>query len=153
MTAVRISDALLLLACASIYVGTGVTLVFFLFPIAPELRPDTYRAPFVLPVTAATRFFTYMTTAMLAGSAALVVLEWSSGRWLPGALYLVLTAAATVLTVWRIFPLNRRMADGIRDARELQSVLASWTRMNTVRAALWALQWASIAAWWIHRAV
>ena len=31
-----------------------------------------------------------------------------------------------------------------------------WTvkaRMNTVRAALWALQWASIAAWWIHRAV
>jgi hypothetical protein len=70
----------------------------------------------------------------------------------PGALYLLLTVAATVLTMWKIFPFNKRMDEGIEDADELQSVLAAWRRVNTIRASLWALQWAAIAAWWIRRA-
>lgn len=150
MEALRLADATVLLLCASIYLGTGVTLAFFLFPIAPLLTPETYRAPFVIPVAAATKFFTYMTIVMLVGSIALVVIDWGEGaRWLlPGA-YLLLTVAATVLTMVAIFPYNKRMAEGITDAGELQQVLAKWRRVNTMRASIWAVQWAAITAWWI----
>jgi uncharacterized membrane protein len=150
MEALRLIDATVLLLCASIYLGTGVTLAFFLFPIAPLLTPDTYRAPFVNPVAAATKFFTYMTIVMLVGSIALVVIDWGEdGRWLFGAGYLLLTIAATVLTMVGIFPYNKRMAAGITDAGELQDVLAKWRRVNTLRASIWAVQWAVITAWWI----
>jgi hypothetical protein len=149
MDALRLADATVLLLCASIYLGTGVTLAFFLFPIAPLLTPATYREPFVLPVTYATRFFTYMTIVMLIGSIGLVVIDWGETRWLLPGVYLLLTVAATVLTVRRIFPYNQRMAQGITDADELQAVLAKWRGVNTVRASIWALQWVAIAAWWI----
>src|SRR4051794_30275523 len=113
MGALRLADATILLLCASIYLGTGVTLALFLFSIAPLLTPETYRAPFVLPVTAATKFFTFMTIVMLAGSILLVIIDWGEARWLLAGAYALLTVAATVLTIWRIFPYNRRMADGI----------------------------------------
>ena len=48
-----------------------------------------------------------------------------------------------------IFPYNKRMAAGITDAAELQDVLAKWRRVNTLRASIWAVQWAAITAWWI----
>jgi hypothetical protein len=152
MDALRLTDATVLLLCASIYLGTGVTLAFFLFPIAPLLTPATYREPFVLPVTYATKFFTYMSIVMLLGSIGLVILDWGTTRWLLPGVYLLLTVAATGLTVWRISPYNRRMAEGITDAAELQDVLSKWRRVNTVRASLWALQWVSITAWWIANA-
>src|SRR4051794_36133844 len=134
MDALRLTDATVLLLCASIYLGTGVTLAFFLFPIAPLLTPATYREPFVLPVTYATKFFTYMSIVMLLGSIGLVILDWGTTRWLLPGVYLLLTVAATGLTLWRIFPYNRRMAEGITDAAELQDVLSKWRRVNTVRA-------------------
>ena len=62
---------------------------------------------------------------MLVGSIALVVIDWGEPRWLLPAAYLLLTIAATVLTMVGIFPYNKRMAAGITDAAELQDVLAS----------------------------
>jgi len=56
---------IVLLLCCSIYVGTGVSLLVFQFPLAPQLTVDNYYLIFVEPVVNATRFFTYMTVLML----------------------------------------------------------------------------------------
>jgi hypothetical protein len=54
--------AALMLLFASMYLGTGWSLVLFSFPLAPNLTPQTYELPFIEPVKRATSFFTYMTT-------------------------------------------------------------------------------------------
>lgn len=153
MDALRIGDATALLLFASIYLGTGVTLVFFMFPIQPKLTPETYRAPFVDPVQAATRFFTWMTILMLVGSLALVIIELGEGAyWIAPAAYLALTLASTALTMLAIFKLNAKMAAGITDPADLQVTLTAWRRANTYRASMWALEWIAIAAWFVARA-
>lgn len=152
MDALRIIDATALLLFASIYLGTGVTLVAFLFPIQEKLTPETYRVPFVEPVQAATRFFTVMTILMLVGSVGLIVLELGTWRWVWPALYLLVTVLTTLLTTRGIFKYNERMAAGIADQAELQATLTSWRRLNTLRAALWGVEWLAITAWFVERA-
>ncbi len=144
--------AIVLLACGSIYLGTAVTLVFFLFPIQPKLTPPTYKIPFVEPVEAAVRFFTPMTIVMLVAAVGLIVLELGSAYWISPAAFLVLTIAATLLTTRLIFPHNKRMEEGIGDPVELQSELTIWRRLNTWRGVLWAAEWVAIAAGFVGRA-
>ncbi len=50
----------ILMACCSIYLGTGISLVFFQFPVEPFLTPDNYDLIFVGSVQRATDFFTSM---------------------------------------------------------------------------------------------
>jgi hypothetical protein len=152
MDALRLIDATAMLLFASIYLGTGVTLVGFLFPIQSKLTPDTYRVPFVEPVQAATRFFTVMTVLMLVCSLALVVLELGTWRWVWPALYLAVTVLTTLLTTRGIFTYNRRMAAGIADNAELQATLTKWRQLNTYRASLWGVEWLAITAWFVERA-
>ena len=152
MTALRLADGSALLLFASIYLGTGVTLVCFIFPIAPRLTPATYQVPFVEPVQNATRFFTVMTILMLVGAAGLIALEYGSARLLLPAAYLLATVASTLLTTQRILPINRRMAAGITDNSELHEVLGRWARLNTIRGLLWGVEWTAILAWWVVRA-
>ncbi|WP_010099432.1 hypothetical protein [Burkholderia ubonensis] len=61
-----IANHAFLLLCASMYLGTGASLVLFSFPVAPQLTTDNYYLQFVPQVTAATAFFTVMTKLMLA---------------------------------------------------------------------------------------
>lgn len=151
MEVLRIVAATILLGCGSIYLGTAVTLVFFLFPIQPRLTPATYRVPFVEPVEAAVRFFTPMTILMLAAGSGLIVLELGSAYWISPAAFLLLTVAATLLTTRLIFPHNKRMEEGIADPAELQTELTAWRRLNTWRGVLWALEWIAIATWFVVR--
>lgn len=142
-----------LLLCVSMYLGTGGSLVLFNFPIAPQLTPDTYYLPFVAPVHAATEFFTTMTQLMIASGIVMLISEWRSPtRWVPIVVLLAVGAATAVTIVW-IFPLNAAMDSHIQDAAELKRVLDEWMRMNTVRTALWCVQWAAMAwyfARWAH---
>lgn len=152
MDALRIIDATAMLLFASIYLGTGVTLVAFLFPIQSKLTPETYRVPFVEPVQAATRFFTVMTILMLVCSIVLVVLELGTWRWLLPAFYFAVTVLTTLLTTRGIFQYNRAMAAGITDPVELQATLTKWRQLNTYRASLWGVEWLAITAWFVERA-
>lgn len=144
---VRVIDALVLLACASVYLGTGASLVLFQLPDIPRLTPETYALPLVEPAERATRFFTWMTILMLAAAVVLIVGEWDEGYvWVP-IVYLVATLAATQLTRAVIFPLNRRMAAGLTEPREVRLVLGRWARLNRLRAVLWTVEWGVIAAY------
>jgi hypothetical protein len=151
MDALRIADAVALAAFASVYLGTGVTLVFFLYPIAPKLTPATYQLPFVEPVQNATRFFTVMTSLMLTGAAGMILLELGTLYWIIPAIYLALVITATLITTRHMFVLNRKMSDGISDPVELQQILVQWRHGNAIRASIWTLEWITIATWWVLR--
>jgi hypothetical protein len=136
-----------LLMCASIYLGTGISLVFFQLPIEPNLTIDNYYLIFIVPVQNATRFFTYMTILMLISGAIMLVTEWFSGlRWVP-IVVLLAVIAATLLTEIYIFPLNKELEAHVTDPARLKVLFGQWATTNRIRASLWAVQWAAMAYW------
>jgi hypothetical protein len=148
-----VANAALLLGCASMYFGTGWSLVLFSFPIASQLTPATYYLQFVPQVAAATRFFTYMTSVMLLSGAVMAWSEWRTGyRWVPIAV-LALIVAATGLTMTLIFPLNQEMAARISDPTRLRVVLDRWMSLNTIRVILWTAQWLIVTWYFVHKAM
>jgi hypothetical protein len=129
------------------YFGTGWSLVLFSFPVAHRLTPATYYMQFVPQVAAATRFFTYMTIAMLASVSLMIYGEWRTGyRWVP-IIVLMAVVAATWMTMRAIFPLNGEMSAGITNQARLDTVLRRWMSLNTVRVLLWTLQWLAMACY------
>lgn len=145
----NVAVAALMLLFASMYLGTGWSLVLFSFPMAPRLTPETYALPFVEPVKNATRFFTFMTIAMLVTSVVLIVGE-AGGRylWVP-IVYLAGVIAATALTLLFIFPYNKELTAGVTDPQRLRVVLGKWMRLNVVRVSLWTVQWTAIALYFV----
>ncbi len=145
----------LLFLCASMYLGTGGSLVLFSFPIAPQLTVDTYYLQFVPQVQAATEFFTTMTKLMLACGLVMLVSEWRGPtRWVPIVVLLGVLAATGMTLKW-IFPLNAEMAAHIQDPARLGVVLGDWMQLNRIRVALWLLQWLALMAYfarWAYRA-
>jgi MFS superfamily sulfate permease-like transporter len=138
-----LNNCALFLFC-SVYLGTGVSLVFFQFPLESKLTVDNYYLPFVEPVTLATHFFTYMTILMLICAAIMLATEWFSGRKWPPLIVIAAVVAATVLTVYWILPLNARLAAGIKDAAQLKAIFHEWANLNRVRVLLWAIQWSAM---------
>lgn len=141
----------LLFACASMYFGTGWSLVLFSFPIAPELTVDTYYMQFVPQVEAATAFFTYMTVVMLITSAVMIVAEWRTRMvWVP-IVVLAAIVLATALTMIFIFPYNEAMSGGITDSDVLVDTLDRWMSLNRIRVGLWTVQWLSLMTYFAIR--
>ncbi len=147
-----IGNHALLFACASMYFGTGWSLVLFSFPIAPELTVENYYMQFVPQVEAATAFFTYMTVVMLVTSVVMIVAEWRTRLvWVP---VVVLTAIilATAVTMIFIFPYNQAMSSGITDPDVLTGTLDRWMSLNRVRVGFWTVQWLSLMTYFAIRA-
>ena len=63
---------------------------------------------------------------------------------------LIFVSAAAALTVYKIFPLNKLLSDGVSDMTQLQSVLAEWMQWSRVRFALWCAQWAALMWWFMQ---
>ncbi|WP_224241972.1 hypothetical protein [Hyalangium gracile] len=150
-TVLHMLNACLLFLCASMYLGTGWSLVLFSFPIAPQLTVDNYYLQFVPQVTAATRFFTWMTLVMLVSAVVLFIAERKSPlRWYPVIVFLGVVAA-TLLTRFLIFRYNAEMASGIRDPERLREVLAGWMTTNRIRVGLWTVQWLAMMGYFAHK--
>lgn len=148
----EVLNAALLLLCCSMYFGTGWSMGLFSFPIRPQITVDNYYLLFVPEVTAATKFFTWMTMVMMASAAAMIWTEWGTPLLFAPIVVLVAVIAATGLTVIKILPLNTRMAAGIKDATELGQILDEWMMLNWVRIALWSVQLAAMIIWFIAKA-
>ena len=142
----------LMLLFASMYLGTGWSLILFSFPLAPRLTPDTYALPFIEPVENATLFFTYMTIAMMIAAAVLILGEAGSAYLWSPIVYLVGVIAATALTMLFIFPYNKELEAGVTDPDRLHTLLGKWMRLNVVRVSLWTVQWLAIALYFVLKA-
>ncbi len=141
MPRVLLLNNAILMACCSIYLGTGISLVFFQFPVEPYLTPDNYALIFVGSVQRATEFFTWMTILMLVTGVIMLVTEWFSGlRWAP-MIVLAALIASTLLTTQYIFVYNGRLAEGITDPAELADVFSKWATLNRIRVSLWVVEW------------
>ena len=141
----------LLLACTSMYMGTGLSLVLFNFVVADEVTVDTYYSHFVPQVEAATAFFTYMTMVMMATAIIMIIAEWKTPyKWIP-IIVLALVLVATALTIMFIFPYNQAMAGGITDPAVLTETLSKWMSLNRVRVSLWVVQWLCMAFYFAHK--
>lgn len=136
-----------LFLCCSIYLGTGVSLVFFQLPLEPLLTVDNYELIFVQPVENATSFFTYMTIVMLVTGVIMLATEWFSGlKWVP-VIVLLGIVAATGVTVLMIFPVNQELGAGVTDSARFAELISEWASLNRLRASLWALQWFAMLYW------
>jgi Domain of unknown function (DUF1772) len=141
-----------LFLCCSIYIGTGVSLVFFQFPLEPKLTPENYAMIFVEPVAYATQFFTYMTIVMLVTGSVMLLTEWFTGiRWVPIVVLLAIIAS-TALTILFIFPYNKELNDGISDPERLKYVFAKWAGLNRIRVSLWTVSWVAMMYWFYRMA-
>jgi hypothetical protein len=141
-----------LFLCASIYLGTGVSLVFFQLPSFAELTVDNYYEYLVPPVDRATAFFTYMTMVMYVTAGLMLLAERATRlRWAPVVVLLALTAS-TLLTVLVVFDYNERLRAGIGDQAELETVVAAWAVLNWVRASLWLAMWLAVMTYFAVRA-
>jgi hypothetical protein len=148
-----ILNDLLLLLFVSMYLGTGWSLVLFSFQIAPKLTVDNYYLQFVPQVTAATRFFTVMTTLMLVSAVIMIVSLWGSALvWLP-VIVIAAVIAATVMTIIWILPLNNQMSAGIKDPDQLTNIIGRWMGLNRVRVGLWSVEWLAMAAFFGIKAI
>jgi hypothetical protein len=151
MSAWELTVTGILLLTASVYLGTGWSLIIFQFPSRPKLTVDNYYEMFVPPVHRATRFFTWWTMVMIAAAIALIVAEWHSAYVIAPVILLAGVIAATVLTVKFIIPWNKRL-EHVTDNAELQDILRNWMRLNVVRVSLWTVQWAAIATYVLLKA-
>jgi len=107
-------DAAFLLLFASLYLGTGWSLVLFSFPMAPKLTPETYQLPFVDPVRNATLFFSVTNVLMVGAAIAMIVAEAGTEYlWVP-IVYLAMVVISAGVTTIIIFPYNREMRNGSR---------------------------------------
>jgi hypothetical protein len=152
VSAWEVAVAGVLLLCASVYLGTGWSLILFQFPSRPKLTVDNYYEEFVPPVHRATRFFTWWTLVMIAAAIALIVGEWGSAYLIAPAVLLAGVVAATVLTVKFILPWNKRM-EHVADNAELQEVLGNWMSLNWIRVLLWTVEWIAIATYFALKAL
>lgn len=140
-----IANHMLLFLCASMYLGTGGSMILFSFPVVPQLTPDNYYLQFVPQVQAATDFFTNVVKVMLACCAVMLIAEWRQRtRWVP-IVAMLCVISASALTMIEIFPLNERMAQHIEDQDELNRVFEQWMRLSRIRMVFWCAQWAALA--------
>lgn len=137
---------MLLMACCSMYFGTGWSLELFSFPQSKKFTVANYYDQFVPQVTAATKFFTWMTGVMIATAIVMTISEWNHRLWAP-VVVLVAVIVATGLTVIWILPLNRLLAGHVTDQHVLDSTLGRWMALNRIRVALWTVQWLTMAVY------
>lgn len=144
-----------LLLMASIYLGTGFSMMVLQLPgMKKSLNPSNFDDRMNAPIRRATTAFAVQVLLMVLGGIVLTVAEWDEGayRYAP-LLYVVATVAATAWTMLVIFPVNQRLRDTNADPDQFRRLLDHWTRLSTVRFALWIVEWAAITSWFLGLAV
>jgi len=142
----------ILFAGVSIYFGTGWSTVIFQFPTLPELNVGNYYLHFVPQVAAATGFFTVLVPLMCLICLVMLKKEWHSRvRWVPIVVLLCIIAASAI-TYFLIFPINREMAARITDPQQLTVAIGKWVQYTWYRVALWSIEWAALMYYFASRA-
>jgi Domain of unknown function (DUF1772) len=141
-----INDTLLLLG-ASMYFGTGWSTELFTVPIYPQLTVENYALHFVPQIKRAVKFFFALATVMMITAVVMIVSEWGSWYILVPIVVLAAVVGSSLMTVRLIFPINRRLAEGVTDPQELKRLLGRWIRLNRFRLSLWTSEWVAMAVY------
>ncbi len=136
----------------SIYFGTGWSTVIFQLPTLPQLNVGNYYLHFVPQVAAATTFFTVLVPVMCIICLVMLKEEWHTRfRWVPVVVLLAIIAASGI-TYFLIFPINREMAAQVTDPQRLSLAIGKWVQYTWYRVALWSLEWLAMMYYFAARA-
>jgi hypothetical protein len=131
----------------TVYVGVLWALHFFWYPSWESMTVEIAQSQFIVPTSAATRFFLVVVPLMFFANIVMVVSERRDRKMLAVSL-LGLGLQCVVLYVgWGlIIPVNKtiaaRLADHSLDQAELSGLLTGWMHLNDVR-------WLFMSAMWL----
>jgi uncharacterized membrane protein len=129
----------------SIYLGLLWSLHFIFYPSWVSISPESVEAHFMVPVNAATAFFTVVVPPMLFAGLVMICSEWKNGKK-----YTSIAAYVSLLTMmgvgyFLIRPVNEAIAKGIEEktlvATQLNTQLSDWMLYNDMRLVIMTLMW------------
>jgi hypothetical protein len=134
---------------ATVYTGTMWALQFFFYPSWTKVNVDNVQDHFVVPTSAATRFFLVVVPIMFVSGAVMVVTEWGEGWTLVAAILAFLGIVESTFVGWMlIIPINRKIRDGVADDAALQPLLKRWMKLNTLRLFTVTIMWGA-TVWYL----
>jgi hypothetical protein len=149
MTAALLTaNAVYFLFGATIYCGVMWALRFFFYPSWTGMTLDNVHDHFVVPTTAATRFFLVVVPLMFASSIVLLVTEWGEGATFWATVIAFLGISVSTYVGWiHIIPVNRKIRDGAPDNATLAVLLKKWMFLNSIRWITVTIMWGA-AVWY-----
>ena len=131
----------LLMFGTTVYMGVLWALHYFWYPSWDVMNVSNVQDHFILPTSAATRFFTIVVPVMFVTSGIMIWQEWKTKfRWHAVIGFLGVTAASLVGQIL-IIPVNKTIAAGVEQA-QLKELLAEWMMLNDIR-------WISVTIMWL----
>lgn len=142
-------NAVYFLFGATIYCGVMWSLQFFFYPSWKGMTVDTVQDHFIVPTSAATRFFLIVVPLMFASGIVMMASEWGEGLvfWLTVVAFLGICASTYVGWI-HIIPVNRRIKAGVPDDAALVPLLKKWMFLNTVRFVTVTIMWGAVV-WYV----
>jgi uncharacterized membrane protein len=131
----------------SIYVGLLWSLHFIFYPSWSSITPESIQAHFMVPINAATDFFTILVPIMLLAGLVMIYMEWQTKQKWPAILAYasLLLMMMVVVGYFLIRPINEEIVANIEastlQATVLKGLLDSWMFYNDLRAVIMTSMW------------
>ncbi len=140
----------------SIYVGLLWSLHFIFYPSWTSISPESVEAHFLVPVNAATDFFTIVVPGMLLTGLVMVYAEWKTKqRWTALLAYGCLLVMMFV-GYFLIRPVNESITENITSgtlqADVLSNQLNDWMCYNDLRGVIMTAMWLIILFYYSSKA-
>ena len=140
----------LLMFGATVYMGVLWALHYFWYPSWEVMNVGNVQDHFILPTSAATRFFTIVVPVMFLTSGVMIWQEWKTRfRWHAIIGFLGVTGATVVGQVL-IIPVNKTIAAGVEQA-QLTDLLAEWMVLNDIRWVIVTIMWLALTIYLLMR--
>ncbi len=137
------ANHILLMFGATVYMGVLWALHYFWYPSWEVMNVDNVQDHFILPTSAATRFFTIVVPIMFLTSINMIRMEWKTRfRW-HAIIGLLGVVGATLVGRFLIIPVNKQIASGVEQAR-LTELLSEWMMLNDIRWIIVTIMWLAL---------
>ena len=141
---------ILLMFGTTVYMGVLWALHFFWYPSWEVMDTSNVQDHFILPTSAATRFFTIVVPIMFLTSIIMIWLEWKTKfRW-HAIIGLLGVLGATLVGQILIIPVNRTIAGGVDQAR-LTDLLQEWMVLNDIRWIIITIMWLTLMIYFLMK--
>ncbi len=141
---------ILLMFGTTVYMGVLWALHFFWYPSWEVMNVGNVQDHFILPTSAATRFFTVVVPIMFLTSIIMIWLEWKTKfRW-HAIVGLLGVTGATLVGQILIIPVNKRIAGGV-DQAALTELLEEWMVLNDIRWIIITIMWLALMIYFLMK--
>lgn len=134
----------------TVYMGVLWSLHYFWYPSWEVLNVGNVQDHFILPTSAATRFFTIVVPLMFLTSGIMIWQEWRTKfRW-HAIIGFLGVSGATIVGWFLIIPVNKTIAAGVTPDK-LGELLDRWMMLNDIRWILVTIMWLSLIVYLLMR--